>query len=411
MLKTGRIEFVGANGQKLAARLDMPVWTPRAYALFAHCFSCSKDIRAAGRIARRLAENGVGVLRFDFTGLGNSEGDFANTNFSTNIQDLKAAAAWLGDQVGGPQLLIGHSLGGAAVVAAAGEIDTVKAVATIGAPSDAEHVIRQFADRLDEIEEKGEAEVHLAGRPFTIKRQFVEDVRGANVRDAAAALGRPLLVLHSPLDDIVGIDNATGLFVAAKHPKSFVSLDTADHLLTREADALFAADMIAAWAAHYVFEDGAEQPDQQSGGSRDVIVQETGRGKYENAAMMGDHHLLIDEPVDVGGGGRGPDPYELVAAGLGGCTSITLRMYANRKGWPLKSVGVSVRHRKDHSEDCAECEDGRKIDIFERDITLTGELDEEQRARLLEIADKCPVHRTLEDPVEIRTRLADDSAA
>lgn len=406
MLKRGRIDFPGADEQKLAARLDLPDFPARAFALFAHCFSCSKDIHAASRIARRLTEHGIGVLRFDFTGLGHSEGDFANTNFSTNIQDLEAAAAWLNQEVGGPQLLIGHSLGGAAVVAAAANLPQVQAVATIGAPSDAEHVIHNFGERLDEIESSGEAEVHLAGRPFTIKKQFVDDVRGAKVRDAAAGLKRPLLVLHAPLDDIVGIDNATGLFVAAKHPKSFISLDKADHLLTREQDAYYAADMIAAWAAPYAFEGGVEQPPKTERGSRDVVVTETRRGKLENMVAIGDHHFIADEPVAIGGGGRGPDPYEFVTAGLGACTSMTLRIYAERKGWPLERVSVALSHSKDYADDCEHCEEGRKIDIFERTITIDGPLDDEQRQKLLEIADKCPVHRTLEEQVHVRTRLS-----
>ena len=407
MSKASRIEFEGAEGQTLAARLDMPAHEPRAVALFAHCFSCSKDIHAAQRIARRLAERGIAVLRFDFTGLGHSEGDFANTNFSTNIQDLVAAAAWLRDNLGGPDLLVGHSLGGAAAVMAADQIDSVGAVATIGAPSDADHVIQAFEVHVDEIEEKGEAEVSLAGRPFTIRKQFLDDVRGASVREAAGSMRAALLVLHSPTDQTVGIENATGLFVAARHPKSFIGLDGADHLLTAESDAHFAADMIAAWSARYIFLEGQEQPPHQSGDSRNVVVTETGGGRYENAVVIGQHHFLADEPKSVGGGGRGPDPYELVTAGLGACTSMTLRMYAERKGWPLERVSVALSHAKDHAEDCEECEQGRKIDIFEREITVTGDVDDEQRQRLLEIADKCPVHRTLEEKVHIRTRLTE----
>ncbi len=400
-----RIEFEGVDGQALAARLDTPVAEPKAWALFAHCFSCSKDIHAATRIARRLAEHGIGVLRFDFTGLGHSEGDFANTNFSTNIQDLLAAAEWLKEAHGGPQLLIGHSLGGAAAVVAGSQIDTVKAVVTIGAPGDADHVLNAFEDRLDEIEENGEAEVSLAGRPFKIKRQFIEDVRGAKVRDAAAALNKPLLVFHAPTDQIVGIENATRLFVAAKHPKSFVSLDTADHLLSAEQDANYVAEVTATWAERYIFEAGADYAIQKERGSREVLITETGAGRYENRVVIGDHQFIADEPVEVGGGGRGPDPYEYVTAGLGACTSMTIRMYANRKNWPLNSVAVRVTHEKDYADDCEHCEDGRKVDIFDRQITLTGDLSEEQRARLLEIADKCPVHRTLHEPVAVRTEL------
>ena len=352
-------------------------------------------------MAERLNAHGIGVMRFDFTGLGHSEGDFANTNFSTNIQDLKAAAAWLRETHGGPDILIGHSLGGAAVVAAAAAIDGVKAIATIGAPADAEHVIEAFSENFHEIETAGEADVALAGRPFRIKRQFVEDVRGAKVRDAAAALRVPLLVLHSPIDETVGIENATGLFVSAKHPKSFVSLDQADHLLTRREDAEFAADMIAAWAARYA---GPREKIREDRSGRVVIVEETGKGRYENAIHIGDTHYIADEPVAVGGGGRGPDPYEFVTAGLGACTSMTMRMYANRKKWPLKHVKVTLTHAKDYADDCEHCEEGRKVDIFEREIEITGDLDDTQRARLLEIADRCPVHRTLHEPVVIRTR-------
>ena len=406
MPRPNRITFPGAEGQALAARLDMPAFPPRATALFAHCFSCSKDILAAQRIAQTLVEHGIAVLRFDFTGLGHSEGDFANTNFSTNIQDLVAAADWLKDTHGGPDLLIGHSLGGAAVVVAATQIAQVKAVATIGAPSDADHVIHQFGAHLDTIEQTGVAEVSLAGRPFTIKKQFVDDVRSQRVRDAAGALKRPLLVLHAPTDQVVGIDNATGLFVAARHPKSFISLDTADHLLSRKADAVYAGGAISAWAGRYIFSDGEEMPDRQARAPRDVLVQETGRGTYENAVMIGDHHYIADEPKDVGGGGRGPDPYEWVSAGLAACTSMTVRMYANRKGWPLTDVAVRVTHEKDYADDCEHCEEGRKVDIFDRQLTLDGDLDDTQRARLLEIADRCPVHRTLHEPVHVRTALA-----
>ncbi|MEL6661781.1 MAG: bifunctional alpha/beta hydrolase/OsmC family protein [Pseudomonadota bacterium] len=403
-LKTGKAEFTGAGGERLAARLDVPTGHVRAWALFAHCFSCSKDILAAQRIALRLAELGIGVMRFDFTGLGHSEGDFANTNFSSNVQDLVAAARWLGEETDGPDLLIGHSLGGAAVTVAAHELPSVKAVATIGAPADAEHVIEAFSASLDEIEEAGEAEVSLAGRPFTIKRQFLEDVRGAKVRDAAAELKRPLLVMHSPVDATVGIENATGLFIAAKHPKSFISLDTADHLLTKADDARYVAEMVSSWAGRYLTNDEVAVP---KNGRETVHVAETGRGAYQVSVQIGEHAFYADEPASVGGADTGPDPYELVSAGLGACTAMTLRMYANRKGWPLEKVAVELTHKKDHADDCERCEEGRKVDIFERILTIKGELDGEQRERLLEIADKCPVHKTLMEPVMVRTRLSD----
>lgn len=396
------VEFESANGQALTGILDLPTdRMPRAMALFAHCFSCSKDIAAARVIARELAMQGIGVLRFDFTGLGQSEGEFADTNFSTNLDDLVAAADWLAVHHGGPDILVGHSLGGAAVVAVASRLDMVKAVATIGAPSDAEHVIHAFGSRVDEIKERGEAEVQLAGRPFTIKRQFVDDVAGAKVRDAAAALGRPLLVMHAPLDDVVGIENAGGLFVAAKHPKSFVSLDTADHLLSKASDARYAADVIATWAARYaVAKESAQSADPAAG----MVVRETGNGPFENRITVGKHVMLADEPVSVGGRDNGPNPYDFVSAGLGACTSMTLRMYAGRKKWPLDKVSVHVSHAKDYAHDCEHCETDSKVDIFERVIVIEGDLDEDQRAILLEIADKCPVHRSLEGSVHVRTR-------
>ena len=398
-----RIEFPGANGQMLSARIDRGAAPPKAWALFAHCFTCSKDTLASKRVAERLAEQGFGVMRFDFTGLGHSGGDFANTNFSTNVQDLIAAGNWLRETYGSVDLLLGHSLGGAASVVAARQIDGVKAVATIGAPADADSVISNFEANLDEIETRGEADVLLAGRQFTIKKQFIDDVRGASVRDAAAALRLPLLILHSPVDQTVGIENATGLFMAAKHPKSFTSLDTADHLLTRREDAEYAADIIAAWASHHIPK--SEAVAKTLTGQEDVVVEETRNGRYENAITIGAQHYIADEPAGVGGGGQGPDPYQWVTVGLGACTSMTLRMYAERKKWPLESVKVTLRHEKDYAEDCEECEEGRKVDIFHREIEINGDLDAGQRARLLEIADKCPVHRTLHEPVLVRTRV------
>lgn len=385
----------------LAARLDTPKRAPRAYALFAHCFSCSKDIFAANRIAKRLVANGIAVLRFDFTGLGASEGDFANTNFTSNIRDLIAAANWLGENHGNVDLLIGHSLGGAAVIVAATELPTVKAVATVGAPSDAEHVLHQFAPHIADIEAEGQAEVKLAGRPFTIKKQFVDDVRGAKVRDAAAALKRPLLVMHSPLDNTVSIDNATGLFVAAKHPKSFISLDDADHLLTRKEDALYVADAIAAWASPYLGTAEEVALPAAPSAREQVRVQETGLGGYDNWVLVADHVLRADEPASLGGTDMGPTPFEYLAAALGSCTSITVRMYANRKGWPLEGITVDVDHEKSETGD----ETGWKTDIYTRRIKFQGPLDDDQVARLLEIADKCPVHRSLHHVAEVKTEL------
>lgn len=410
-----RVEFAGADGEMLAGRIDAPRGAVRAWAVFAHCFSCSKDFIASRRIARELADRGVGVLRFDFTGLGNSDGDFANTNFSSNVADLVAAAEWLAEARAAPQLLIGHSLGGAAVLAAAGRLASVRAVVTIGAPADVEHVRNLFADQLDEIEAQGKATVSLEGRRFTIKRQFLDDIGAHNIEEAAAELKRPLLLFHAPLDAVVGIDNATRLFVAARHPKSFVSLDGADHLLTSEGAAAHVGGVISAWAARYLDAEAPAEADAApapvDGG---VIVRETGAGQYANDIVAGDHVFRADEPERLGGDDTGPTPYDYLLAALGACTSITIRMYANRKKWPLSRVSVVLRHAREHVDDCENCEDHDEsplVDVMTREIRLEGDLDETQRQRLMEIADKCPVHRTLATRSVFRTTLVDQGAS
>jgi len=401
-----RVRFPGSLGAQLAARLDTPSGTPRAYALFAHCFTCSKDTLAPSRIGAALTARGIAVLRFDFTGLGGSEGDFANTNFSSNVSDLVAAAAWLREHHEAPKLLIGHSLGGAAVLAAAGEIPEAVAVATIGAPFEPSHVRHLLAPALPAIEAAGEAEVELAGRKFRITRQFLEDISQRNNSDSIANLRKALLVFHSPCDATVSISNAAQIFLAARHPKSFVSLDDADHLLTRREDAAFVASVLSAWASRYI---GAAAPEGHSiapGEPGIVTVAETLEGKFTQEIRTGKHQLRADEPLGAGGTDTAPSPYEFLLAGLGACTSMTIRIYADRKQIPLEKVTVRLKHDKVHAQDCAECEtkDG-KIDRIEREIELAGNLDEEQRAKLLDIASKCPVHRTLHSEVWIPTHL------
>ncbi len=406
-MKTEKVAFPGHSGETLAARLDAPDTPPRAYALFAHCFTCTKDIFAASQIARSLAETGVAVLRFDFTGLGHSDGEFANTNFSSNVDDLVAAANHLRNAYSAPALLIGHSLGGAAVLAAAGEVPECKAVATIGAPADPGHVAHLFGDTAATIEAEGEAEVSIGGRPFRVQKHFLDDIREQVLEDRIANLRRALLVMHAPLDNIVGIDNAGAIFAAAKHPKSFISLDTADHLLSKREDAIYAATALAGWASRYLPAETASEA-TVSAGEGEVVVGETGENMFAQAIAAGRHRLRADEPPRVGGGDTGPTPYGLLLAGLGACTSMTLRMYANRKQLPLERVVVRLRHDKIHAEDCAECETKEgKIDRIDRVIELTGDLDQGTRQRLLEIADKCPVHRTLESENLIVTALAD----
>jgi len=386
-------DFIGARGRRLSGVLETPEGAVRGYALFAHCFTCTKNSLAAARIARALAALGIGVLRFDFTGLGQSEGDFAETTFSGDIADLVRAAEAMADEGVAPALLIGHSLGGAAVLAAAGDLPGIRAIATLGAPFDVTHVTGQFGADLSEILDKGEAQVNLGGRPFTVRREFVEDLARHDQAARIAALHRPLLILHAPRDAVVGIDNAQAIFLAARHPKSFVSLDEADHLLTRPADAAYAAEVIAAWASRYLPHAAPLAETTSDGG---VQVSETRAGKFQVAVAAGGAHFFADEPAADGGLGSGPSPYELVSAGLGACTAMTLRLYADQKGWPLGRVTVQVSHAK--------IEGATPADHFTRLIALEGPLDEAQRDRLIEIAGRCPVHRTLERGSAVETR-------
>ena len=407
-----RVTFSGSQGDQLAARLDLPAGPPRAFALFAHCFTCGKDLRAAGRLASALTEAGFGVLRFDFTGLGSSEGEFANTNFSSNTEDLIAAVDWLRSEHSAPQLLVGHSLGGAAVLAVAGAIEEVRAVVTIGAPSSTQHLTALFDDSADEIVSEGEACVTLAGRPFRIKQQFLDDLEAHAVTERVAAMKTPLLVMHSPIDNTVGIDNAGEIFAAARHPKSFISLDGADHLLSEAADSEFAAAAIAAFASRYVRDESGAL--EAPSASAPVVVAETSQGPFLNHVVVGRHRFLADEPESIGGFDAGPAPYDFLGAALGACTSMTLRMYADRKQLPLDRVTVEVHHDKVHADDCTACAEnelleGRTgmIDQFERVIRLDGDdLTDDDRKKLLVIANKCPVHRTLENASAISTRLA-----
>ncbi|MCX7321243.1 MAG: bifunctional alpha/beta hydrolase/OsmC family protein [Hyphomicrobiales bacterium] len=404
-MQTEKLQFAGASGHMLAAALDKPDGDIRATALLAHCFTCTKDTLAGRRIADALTLHGIAVLRFDFTGLGSSDGEFANTTFSSNIEDLVCAAGHLRTLGRAPTILIGHSLGGAAILAAASQIPEVKAIVTIAAPSDPAHVTHLFAEHVDAIRDQGEVEVKLAGRPFRIKRAFLDDIAEHSLLTQVAKLHKPLLVMQSPVDDTVGIDNATRIFIAAKHPKSFVSLDHADHLLTNKADAIYAADVIAAWASRFVaplaHAAGEAMPDLP----RPVVVAETRAGKFQQQITIGAHRLLADEPVAAGGDDTGPGPYDFLLSALGACTAMTMRLYADRKALPMERVSVTLNHTKIYAKDCEECEtkDGM-LDQIERVIAISGELDAEQRAKLMEIADKCPVHRTLTSEIRIVTK-------
>ncbi len=408
-MPTEKFQFEGEGGHQLAAALDLPDGgLPTAYALFAHCFSCGKDVLAAKRIAVALAAKGIATLRFDFTGLGSSEGDFANATFSSNVADLVRAADHLRKTRAAPAILIGHSLGGAAILAAAGGVPEARAVVTIEAPADPGHVTGLFKEHIDTIRVQGEAKVQLAGRPFTIKREFLDDVAESTLMEKIKHLHKALLVMHSPTDDTVGIDNATRIFVAARHPKSFVSLSGADHLLGNRRDSIYVADMIAAWATRYLDMAAGAPPAEAPAKARQVVVRETRAGKFQNTVSIGPHHLIADEPRAAGGDDSGPGPYDFLLSALGACKSMTMRLYADRKSFPLERATVTLSHSKIYARDCAECEtkDGM-LDEINVAIGLEGPLDVEQRKRILEIADKCPVHRTLTSEVRIVTRAAD----
>jgi uncharacterized OsmC-like protein/alpha-beta hydrolase superfamily lysophospholipase len=397
--KLEKLSFQSSDGLELAGRVDRPAGPLRAWALFAHCFTCSKDIAAASRISRALTEHGVGVFRFDFTGLGSSEGEFANINFSSNVRDLFAATDAMREHLGAPTLLIGHSLGGAAVLAAAGEIPEVRAVCTIGAPSDPGHLRHLFVNEEEDIRAAGQAEVSIGGRRFTIQSQFLDDIAEQPQAARIASLKRALLVFHAPHDQVVGIDNARAIFVAAKHPKSFVSLDDADHLLSKKRDAEYVATVLAGWATRYL-----PEVDHEVTAHGVVRVTSSPNGKFLQEVRAGKHLILADEPTSSGGDDAGLTPYDLLLAGLGACTSMTLRMYADRKGLPLEGVKVELRHHRIHSDDCDDCESsGGQVDVIDREITIHGDLDEKVRTRLLQIADKCPVHRTLHNEIKVRT--------
>lgn len=400
--------FEGTQGYTLSGALDVPDGDIRAYALFAHCFTCSKDFVASRKISEALANRGIATLRFDFTGLGHSEGEFANTDFTSNVADLIAAANALAEKHEGPKILIGHSLGGAATMAAAPYIESATAVATIGAPFDPAHVTHMFHDSLHAIKEKGEAEVSLAGRPFRIRQEFVHDIEQQHLRASLRAMRKALLVLHSPLDDTVHVDNARMIYEAAKHPKSFISLDGVDHLMTRRRDAEYVADILSTWSNRYINVKPRKPrlPNRTARPDDSVRVGPSGAGDFGQIMAVRGHTVLADEPLNVGGEDSGPTPYDLLLMAVGSCTAMTIRMYARHKKWPLDDVRVELTQRRVHVEDCADCEtpDAKHHEIS-RKITLRGDLSDEQRQRIFAIADKCPVHKTLEGDVRIVSEL------
>ena len=398
-----KVNFPNHDNLELAGRLELPIdQKPHNFAIFAHCFTCSKNLLAVKNVSRSLTAAGFGVLRFDFTGLGESEGDFENTNFSGNVEDLLAAAEFLKNEYEAPSLLVGHSLGGAAVIMAAAKLESIKAVATINAPSDPAHVKQHLEQDLAKIEKEGKAQVNLSGRPFTIKKHFLDDLNKQPLKQVVKAFGKALLVLHSPQDATVGIHNAEELYKAAHHPKSFVSLDGADHLLTEKKDSNYTGQVIAGWASRYVTIPETEKISSK----HDVAASLNNADGFTTHMKLGNHFVLADEPESFGGNNYGPTPYELVSAGLASCTAMTLQMYAKRKNWNLQNVTVHINYNKQHAVDCEDCEnDTAKIDTFTREIMLEGTLDDTQQKRLLQIADKCPVHKTLHSATQVITKL------
>lgn len=398
-----KLEFAGSDDLNIAALLETPAGAPSAFVLFAHCFTCGKDMVAASRIARALVANGFGVLRFDFTGLGNSEGEFSNSNFSSNIADLISAADYLRDNYMAPSILIGHSLGGAAVLAGAGQIPELKGVVTIGAPSDPEHVVKQFSCDISSIEAQGKAEVELGGRKFTIKKQFLDDLKTYQLSDEIASLKKALLIFHAPLDATVSIKEAEKIYSHAKHPKSFVSLDGADHLLSRAEDAEYVAKVITAWASRYITVSEPIKNQRPTIKKGHVLIEEKNKN-FTREVFADTHQWFADEPTSFGGADLGPDPYEHLLAALGACTSMTIRMYANRKNIALESVSVELSHTREHASDCEACDtSSHVIEVLQREVKLVGNLSVEEREKLLLIADKCPVHKTLHGDIDIKT--------
>lgn len=404
-MKTRRLRFTNSRGIALGGRLDLPTRAaPKAYALFGHCFTCNKDYKFIRHVSRALTEQGIAVLCLDFTGLGESGGKFEDSNFSTSIDDVISGARFLEQTCQAPALLIGHSLGGTVMLAAAGKLPQVRAVATINAPFEPSHIFHHFSGIAEQIEQQGEAFVAIGGVSYRITRQLIGDLRERRMEEAIRGLDAALLILHSPRDEVVGIDNAGRIFEAARHPKSFIALDRADHLLSREEDARYAGQLIATWAGRYLNHGRGEVTSAAS--LPGMVAVSIGRQGYLAEIEAGGHYLLADEPEAAGGTNLGPTPYELLTASLGACTCITLRMYADRKQWPLSGVTVRLRHEKIHASDCEGCpETPRRIDRIVREIELKGALDVEQRQRLREIADRCPVHKTLQERLLIETRL------
>ncbi len=407
-MKTEKLSIQNRSGEALAAKLFFPInGTYQQIAIFAHCFTCSSSLAVVRNISTKLTTKGIAVLSFDFTGLGRSEGEFSDTNFSHNISDIIDTSEFLTKHYQEPTILIGHSLGGAAVIKAANQLPNIKAVVALAAPSYAEHVAQHLVGQKEAIETEGSGTVSIGGRPFVIKKQFIDDLEKHNVIEEVKILKRPLLILHSPQDRIVAIEHASNLYQNAFHPKSFVSLDGADHLVSNKKDALYVADVIGAWVSRYVslMQEKTTEVQKDTKGEQ-VLVYLNNEDNLTNHVYTEKHHLVADEPVSFGGDDLGPSPYELLNAAVGSCTVLTLKLYAQRKKWDLQEVFVYLTYAKKHAQELdLELENMGKLDSIVKKIKLVGNLDATQRARLLEIASRCPVHKTVSNKVYFKSEL------
>jgi putative redox protein len=404
-MKSTKLKIENKNGLALQAHLELPAnQKPNYYAIFAHCFTCSSTLSAVKNISRALTSHGFGVLRFDFTGLGKSEGEFADSHFSANVADLIAVSDYMQLHYKAPSLLVGHSLGGAAVITAGAELENIKAIATIGAPSSVDHVTHLFSHGINEVKEKGEAQVHIGGRPFTINKDFIENFDKTDLPAIVKNLRKPILVMHSPTDTIVGIKNAEEIYHNAHHPKSFITLDGADHLLSNSKDSVYAGNMIGTWAQRYfetVENEMLETKGEQLVGHLNLL-----EDNFTTTIQTKNHNLIADEPASIGGDDFGPSPYDYLSAGLAACTVMTLKMYAQRKKWDLQEVFVYITYSKKHSDDLMiEVDTPTRFDHLQKKLKFIGNLDDKQKQRLKEIASKCPVHKTLQSEVLIDTEL------
>ncbi|WP_055443475.1 bifunctional alpha/beta hydrolase/OsmC family protein [Lacinutrix himadriensis] len=404
-MKSTKLKIENKNGQALQAHLELPAnQKPNYYAIFAHCFTCSSTLSAVKNISRALTTHGFGVLRFDFTGLGKSEGEFAESHFSANVDDLIAVSDYMQLHYKAPSLLVGHSLGGAAVITAGAQLENIKAIATIGAPSSVEHVTHLFSHGINEVKEKGEAQVHIGGRPFTINKEFIENFDKTDLPSIVKNLRKPILVMHSPTDTIVGIKNAEEIYHNAHHPKSFITLDGADHLLSNSKDSMYAGNMIGTWSQRYfetVENEMLETKGEQLVGHLNVV-----EDNFTTTIQTKNHNMIADEPASIGGDDFGPSPYDYLSAGLAACTVMTLKMYAQRKKWDLQEVFVYITYSKKHSDDLLiEVDTPTRFDHLQKKLKFVGNLDDKQKQRLKEIASKCPVHKTLQSEVLIDTEL------